>query len=281
MLKWLSFLLVVASCGQPVYLVGVDTPDAAAGAEPDAAPPLPPAPPTRDTPVANCAAYPTLGAMSGFLERRCGVAVACHAQASPWTTLEGPDLFATLLDVRPKFDCMRSLLIDSVNPLDSLLYIKSAEAIPICPDGSSGMLQMPPQQLSPVQPLLTAEELVCLEQFVRAAARRPGSPVPSSLHASVTELDLGSTSVGTASGPQYVVVSLAPGAASSGKLITQISGDFTAVADDCAGRSLVSGQTCIVILEFRPTRTGARQGSLDVAARPGGSVSVPLRGLGR
>jgi hypothetical protein len=169
---WLAVALSLASCGPQRHLVGVDPRPDGSGGEASA----PSAQPTRDTPLPDCPAYPTLGAMDGFFDRRCsGLAnPLCHGQASQWTNLARPDLFSLLLDKEPNTDCLGSRLINSVSPLQSLLYIKSAQAMPVCPEGRSlpGTIMPPPPATAfadRAYPPLTQQEVLCVEQFVIAA----------------------------------------------------------------------------------------------------------------
>jgi hypothetical protein len=83
-------------------------------------------------------------------------------------------VFRWARDKESTTDCRVSKIINSASPLQSLLYIKSVQALPVCPDGSrvAGTLMPPPAGTAfadPAYPPLTQQEAACVEQFVFAA----------------------------------------------------------------------------------------------------------------
>ncbi|HEY0707049.1 MAG TPA: choice-of-anchor D domain-containing protein, partial [Polyangia bacterium] len=82
-------------------------------------------------------------------------------------------------------------------------------------------------------------------------------------------------------------VTNAAGAPSTGPIIRTVSmGDFALtrngclLADNVTARPLGAGESCTFDVRLTPTAAGARTGTLTVSASPGGTVSVPLSGVG-
>jgi len=92
-----------------------------------------------------------------FLERCTGP--GCHSSQAPAALVdfETPGIAERLVDVEGTSFCNNALLIDSANPLASLLLDK------LGPEPSCGS-QMP------IGSPLSAEEVACIEQFVMDAA---------------------------------------------------------------------------------------------------------------
>jgi len=173
-------LLTIAGCDLQV-LVGVL---ADAGARPPTSPPSPTTEVNAATQVVDCPGYNTLGKMDLFFAMRCGGDALCHSAAIPWTDLKSPDVWRRMLDAWPRAACIggapdvRAKIIDRANWRNSVLLTKSQDP-PACPSGTlptSGQVgwPMPPSEenqgnLVPRQPPLTAEERLCIENFVRAA----------------------------------------------------------------------------------------------------------------
>jgi hypothetical protein len=107
----------------------------------------------------------------------------------------------------------------------------------------------------------------------------PGSP---QLTVSPTSAELGSVDTGATSSSPAVF-----GITSSGTrpAVTAISvtGDFGVSFTDCPGAAdpLAAGTSCLLFVTFSPTAVGDRYGSLTLTGNiPGGSVSIPLHGVG-
>jgi hypothetical protein len=127
---------------------------------------------SKDTPIANCAAYPTVGKMDDFFSMRCGVNATCHGAGAPWTAMAGADVWMALKDAMPKIDCRMDKVVDSGDWAKSLVWVKTrSPGPPACPTpgGVAGVL-MPPADLPPKMPVLTADENTCLQGFLKAIA---------------------------------------------------------------------------------------------------------------
>ena len=96
---------------------------------------------------------------------------------------------------------------------------------------------------------------------------------------SATSLTFAAQQVATQSAAQTITVSSSESApVVFGSL--GLTGDFTET-DNCAGRTLTVGSSCIVQIVFAPTATGARSGQLTIYANiAGGQATVSLNGTG-
>lgn len=132
------------------------------------------------TPVANCAKWPTIGAMDQFFVGRCGLTPSCHGTGTVWTDMQRPNAWERFNKEgtsRANVSCKGGFLAHPTNWPDSVLWTKT-RAPTICPPGTTGMagLTMPPQMTyDPKTPLLSPEEDNCLEGFLRAFASNSGS----------------------------------------------------------------------------------------------------------
>jgi hypothetical protein len=133
---------------------------------------MPAATVNKDTPIANCSKYPTLGKMDDFFAMRCGVAVNCHNAMAPWTNMALTDSWMVLKDAVPKIDCKSDKIVDSTTWSKSLVWVKTRKpGPPACPTtgGIPGTI-MPPPEMMPKMDLLTADEDACLQGFLKAIA---------------------------------------------------------------------------------------------------------------
>ena len=131
-----------------------------------------PAAVNKDTPIANCSKYPTLGKMDDFFAMRCGVAVNCHNAMAPWTNMALTDSWMVLKDAVPKIDCKSDKIVDSTTWSKSLVWVKTRKpGPPACPTagGIPGTI-MPPPEMMPKMDALTADEDMCLQGFLKAIA---------------------------------------------------------------------------------------------------------------
>lgn len=102
---------------------------------------------------------------------------------------------------------------------------------------------------------------------------------PTTATASPSSLSFAAQQVETVSATQTVTVQ------NTGTLNLNIgtvgaTGDFLEI-DSCSGQALSPGATCPIQVEFDPTETGARQGSLVIPANvSGGQLTVALAGTG-
>lgn len=128
----------------------------------------------RSTPVADCAAWKTIGEMDGFFATRCGVNSDCHGTGTPFGDLSGPNLWETITRQTAKVACAGARLADSADWRNSALWTKS-QSPPSCPPGAAAApgLEMPPQRIyAPTTPPLDSTEMKCLEGFLRALSAR-------------------------------------------------------------------------------------------------------------
>jgi hypothetical protein len=130
---------------------------------------------TRDTPVADCPnEFNTVGKMDAFFKMRCGPDGSnCHtpAFAIAWRDFNTADVWMRMADPATKTAaCAGSRIIDNRNWASSLMLAKVKDPV-ACPPGSTGAagLRMPPPGMVPMMNPLSADELKCLENFVRAA----------------------------------------------------------------------------------------------------------------
>ena len=92
-------------------------------------------------------------------------------------------------------------------------------------------------------------------------------------------LTFGEQTYGTTSSPQTVTLTNTGGIALTPTAIA-INGDFRET-DDCTNRTLNAGASCAIQVNFTPTQTGTRIGTLKISANvAGGQISVDLDGTG-
>jgi hypothetical protein len=107
-----------------------------------------------------------------------------------------------------------------------------------------------------------------------------GGPAETTLTVSPAELSFDNTPVGLDSAPARVVVTNASPAFRSGDLRLSLDGsnphEFHIVGSTCEDRPLVPGESCEVLVLFRPVIVGSKTARLHVSARPGGVVTVNL-----
>ncbi|HUS32777.1 MAG TPA: hypothetical protein VMZ53_29955, partial [Kofleriaceae bacterium] len=65
----------------------------------------------------------------------------------------------------------------------------------------------------------------------------------------------------------------------TGAVSASITGQFAIASNGCSG-ALAAHDSCTIQVTFKPTSTGAKTGSLQVSASPGGSDTFPLAGTG-
>jgi hypothetical protein len=109
----------------------------------------------------------------------------------------------------------------------------------------------------------------------------PASATP--LLPSPTSVDFLQAAVGTASGPQTVVVSN-PTAGSGQVASVEIAGpdasEFEIGGESCAGATLGQGESCLVEVSFAPQSSGAKSAMLEIALEGEPTILVPLTGTG-
>jgi hypothetical protein len=109
------------------------------------------------------------------------------------------------------------------------------------------------------------------------------TPAAALLTASPLSLDFGTVQVGAQSAPLILNASNI-GSASTGALAMQIAGAdvdaFVLDSDGCSGQIVAGGGSCAVKMHFAPKTAGTKGASITLAGVPGGSVSVPLAGMG-
>jgi hypothetical protein len=126
--------------------------------------------------VANCTKYPTLGKMDEFFAARCGLDGLCHntSTAGLWKDLKTPKVWERMIQPGVKSGaavCADSKIIDTTDWDKSVIWLVTRSPKGTCPDPSKTIARpMPPQDVTPTTPLLTAEENTCLENYLKAIA---------------------------------------------------------------------------------------------------------------
>jgi hypothetical protein len=93
-------------------------------------------------------------------------------------------------------------------------------------------------------------------------------------------LSFGKQKVGTTSRAQQLILTNAGNAPLSVTAVTT-TGDFARTNDCVGGGSLAAGQRCTITVQFTPTNTGTRTGSVTIADNAADlPQSVPLSGIG-
>ena len=172
-----------AVCDQAAGGVGGDPGPTGAGGAGGAAPASPPpgsgGMPTAATVVQNCAQWPTLGDMDRFFANRCGAGGTgtCHnmSTAGIWNDMFSKDVWKRLQTEGGKSSCKGAKLINTEKWSESLVLAKVQPGTPVCPPGSmpGAMpgIAMPPQMgFEPKMALLNADEMKCLENYLKAIA---------------------------------------------------------------------------------------------------------------
>jgi len=103
-----------------------------------------------------------------------------------------------------------------------------------------------------------------------------------SIALSPTALNFGSELVGQTSASQPVTISNVSNASVNltGFTISSATADYTISGNTC-GTSLAAGTNCSLNVSFNPTKTGARNGKLNVANNGGGTAIATLTGTGQ
>ena len=103
-----------------------------------------------------------------------------------------------------------------------------------------------------------------------------------SIALSPTALNFGSELVGQTSASQSVTISNVSNASVNltGFTISSATADYTISGNTC-GTSLAAGTNCSLSVSFNPTKTGARNGKLNVANNGGGTAIATLTGTGQ
>jgi hypothetical protein len=123
-------------------------------------------------PVANCVMAPTVGEVeTKIIAVKCGE-TACHVPMGVFK----PDLktagsWARLLDKVVEYSatkCKDDVYIKKSDPLKSYFLSSVKDAMPKCSDGRMGGVRMPFGK-----PPLSAEEITCIEGYVKALAGAP------------------------------------------------------------------------------------------------------------
>ncbi len=117
-----------------------------------------------------------------------------------------------------------------------------------------------------------------------APAARPDAPTDapgSGLAITPTTHDYGSVPIGAHSGVVGFTVSTG---SATGLLAVTIAGagasEFEIIGGNCDGSALSARSPCTIFVAMRPTSVGALAAQLQVTATPGGTISVPLSGIG-
>ncbi len=117
----------------------------------------------------------------------------------------------------------------------------------------------------------------------------PGSPhiaylygvaITSVVGINLPQLDFGNQQIDTTSGPKTLTLTNS----TNGPLIissVSISGQYDKVNDQCVGKTLGAGSTCLLSVVFKPTSVGPQSGEVTIAiAGGGGPFVINLYGIG-
>ena len=124
--------------------------------------------PPPSTPVADCPAYKTIGEMDAFFAMRCGSNSACHAPPGPFGDFKAAKVYDRTFN-KPSIECKNELLIDPVDPMKSVLWLKTQDP-PKCAAGSSIPPRMPSKIPGMDEVPLKPEESTCLQNYLKALA---------------------------------------------------------------------------------------------------------------
>ena len=106
------------------------------------------------------------------------------------------------------------------------------------------------------------------------------SGTATGLHVPVQQVDFAPTPVGSTSAVETITVTNT-GSGPTGPISTVLAlADFEVMSNGCAGAALAAGGSCTLQVRFRARTAGLVQGSIVIAAAPGGSREVTLRGTG-
>ena len=115
----------------------------------------------------------------------------------------------------------------------------------------------------------------------QAAQGLRGNGVIALTLAAVTVPNFGNVVVGGSSGALRFRLTNAFDAPQTGTITTlAASASYVIVDDDCGGSTLWGGDTCDLLVEFRPTVLGPSTAGLSASASPGGTAALTLSGSG-
>jgi hypothetical protein len=127
---------------------------------------------TAETVVMGCDAFNTVGKMDQFFAMRCGPegGATCHPTTMTiWQDMKSPEVWKRLADKPSKYACAGGKLIDIENWENSVVWRK-VKAPVMCPSGGMPFNVMPDKTMPPMPDVLKADELACLEGYLKAIA---------------------------------------------------------------------------------------------------------------
>jgi hypothetical protein len=138
--------------------------------------------PTKDTPVKDCALFTTVGAADPFFKMRCAPENSgCHVTgfADAWQDFERAGIWDRLSrdpmnmnqPRKARAACIGARVVDPTNWENSVLWAKTKTPV-VCPSGGGavGGFTMPPGDMMPKMDALSADELKCIEGFLKGLA---------------------------------------------------------------------------------------------------------------
>ncbi len=110
-----------------------------------------------------------------------------------------------------------------------------------------------------------------------------GQGIPAKLVVDMMSIDFNSIVIDTVS-PTETVRFTNQGGEDTGAIATQLTGananQYAFKTDGCMGKTLSPGESCLEVIEFKPTMAGEKIATLTGVAAPGGAQTVDLSGLG-
>ena len=130
---------------------------------------------------------------------------------------------------------------------------------------------------------MTRSTMIALAASVAALGCGTDPEGHSDLALSTATWDFGSVAVGARSAPLRITVTNS-GTGETGALTVTIGGgppeEFSLASDECSGRELGGGATCLVDVELLPASFGTHEAVLTVSEAGGGRIVASLRGTG-
>ena len=109
-----------------------------------------------------------------------------------------------------------------------------------------------------------------------------GMGMAGKLSFSPASLSFRSVTVGQSSAPKTLTILNKTQALAMIGTLAPSSSEYTLSSDNCSGQALGGGKSCAVAVTFKPTATGAQNGTLAVPTNAGGTPqSVKLKGTGK
>jgi hypothetical protein len=131
---------------------------------------------TPATAVVGCDAFKTVGEMDTFFAMRCSPegGPLCHPTGmSAWQDMKSPEIWKRLANKPANYACREAKLIDTETWENGVIWRK-VKAPVMCPPGAAASAMpfnvMPDKTMAPMPDALRADELACLEGYLKAIA---------------------------------------------------------------------------------------------------------------